>query len=323
MALTEHVGSWWGPIPSPDQGVWHLGPLPLRAYAFCIILGIFLAIWVTDRRWQARGGSAGTVGDIAIWAVPFGIIGGRIYHVVTEPAGVLRLGRRSLQRAADLERRPRHLGGRPLGALGAWIACRRRGIPLPPFGDALAPGAGAGAGHRSAGATGSTRSCSAARPTCPGDSRSTRRTGPPATPSSHLPPDVPLRVALAHRRRRDPGLGGPPVPDGPRPGLRALCPAYTVGRGLIETVRIDEANTIFGVRVNVWVSGICFAGALTYLVVSSRLRPGRETEDELEPRRTLEEDPVAGPSSADVAPVTDDGAEVAAGPVDEAEETKT
>ena len=98
---------------------------------------------------------------------------------------------------------------------------------------------------------------------------------------------------------------------------------YTVGRGLIETVRIDEANTIFGVRVNVWVSGICFAGALTYLVVSSRLRPGRETEDELEPRRTLEEDPVAGTSSADVAPVTDDGAEVAAGPVDEAEETKT
>ncbi len=49
-------------IPSPSEGVWHLGPFPLRAYALCIILGIFVAIWLTDRRWQARGGSPGTVG---------------------------------------------------------------------------------------------------------------------------------------------------------------------------------------------------------------------------------------------------------------------
>ena len=61
-------------IPSPDQGVWHLGPVPLRAYALCIIVGILVAVWLTDRRWKARGGSAGTVGDVAVWAVPFGIV---------------------------------------------------------------------------------------------------------------------------------------------------------------------------------------------------------------------------------------------------------
>ena len=72
-------------IPSPSRGVWHLGPFPLRAYAFCIIIGIVLAVVIGDRRWVARGGLAGTMGDVAIWAVPFGIVGGRLYHVITTP----------------------------------------------------------------------------------------------------------------------------------------------------------------------------------------------------------------------------------------------
>ena len=72
-------------FPSPADGVWHLGPLPVRAYALCIIVGIFLAIWVGDRRWVARGGRGGDVTEIATWMVPFGIVGGRIYHVITTP----------------------------------------------------------------------------------------------------------------------------------------------------------------------------------------------------------------------------------------------
>ena len=72
-------------FPSPSQGVWHLGPFPLRAYAFCIILGIGVAIWLGQRRWQQRGGDPAFVADVAVWAVPFGIIGGRIYHVVSSP----------------------------------------------------------------------------------------------------------------------------------------------------------------------------------------------------------------------------------------------
>ena len=72
-------------IPSPSQGVWHLGPIPIRAYALCIILGVVVAIWMGERRWAARGGVRGQVSDIAIWAVPFGLVGGRLYHVITDP----------------------------------------------------------------------------------------------------------------------------------------------------------------------------------------------------------------------------------------------
>src|SRR5688572_19509699 len=71
-------------IPSPPDGVWELGPLPVRAYALCIIAGVVVAVWMGERRWVARGGKPGQVSDIAVWAVPFGIIGGRLYHVITD-----------------------------------------------------------------------------------------------------------------------------------------------------------------------------------------------------------------------------------------------
>ncbi|MBH9879374.1 prolipoprotein diacylglyceryl transferase, partial [Clostridioides difficile] len=71
-------------IPSPPQGVWHLGPIPIRAYALCIIAGIIAALVIGDRRWEQRGGERGVIYDIALWAVPFGLVGGRLYHVMTD-----------------------------------------------------------------------------------------------------------------------------------------------------------------------------------------------------------------------------------------------
>ena len=127
-------------IPSPSEGVWHLGPVPIRAYALCIIAGIVLAIWIGERRWVARGGRPGEVSDLAIWAVPFGLVGGRLYHVITDwhlyfgedqnPVTALYVWRGGLG----------IWGAIAFGGVGAWIACRRRGIPLPAFADALAPG---------------------------------------------------------------------------------------------------------------------------------------------------------------------------------------
>jgi len=72
-------------IPSPSQGVWHLGFVPIRAYAFAILAGIVVAILVCRARWVERGGNADDVLEIALWAVPFGIVGGRLYHVITTP----------------------------------------------------------------------------------------------------------------------------------------------------------------------------------------------------------------------------------------------
>jgi prolipoprotein diacylglyceryl transferase len=128
-------------IPSPSQGVWHLGPIPLRAYALFIIVGIVVALVLGDRRWEARGGQRGVIYDIALWAVPFGLIGGRLYHVMTDwrtyfgddgagLAGALRIWDGGLG----------IWGAVALGGVGAWIGCRQHGIPLPAFGDAIAPG---------------------------------------------------------------------------------------------------------------------------------------------------------------------------------------
>src|SRR5664279_1797359 len=72
-------------IPSPSQGVVHLGPLPLRGYALCIAVGVIVGVLLAERRMRARGAPAGTAADIATVAVPFGIVGARLYHVITTP----------------------------------------------------------------------------------------------------------------------------------------------------------------------------------------------------------------------------------------------
>jgi prolipoprotein diacylglyceryl transferase len=127
-------------LPSPTQGVWELGPLPLRAYALCIVAGIVAAVLLTEKRWVARGGAPGEVLDIAVWAVPFGIIGGRLYHVISSPRAYFGEGGDPLKAFAIWEGGLGIWGAIALGGVGAWIACRRRGIPLPAFADAVAPG---------------------------------------------------------------------------------------------------------------------------------------------------------------------------------------
>ena len=136
-----HVTTWLAYIPSPPRGVWHLGPLPIRAYALFIITGIVVALLIGDRRWAARGGQRGVIYDIALWAVPFGLIGGRLYHLATDWQTYL--GPSGAGSGAALRIWDGGLGiwgAVALGGVGAWIGCRRRGIPLPAFVDAIAPG---------------------------------------------------------------------------------------------------------------------------------------------------------------------------------------
>ncbi|HYN74881.1 MAG TPA: prolipoprotein diacylglyceryl transferase [Candidatus Limnocylindria bacterium] len=297
MIVARWTGSTWPTsIPSPDQGVWHLGPFPLRAYALCIILGIFVAVWVTDRRWQARGGSAGTVGDLAIWAVPFGIIGGRVYHVITSPQAYFGDGGNPVDALRIWNGGLGIWGAVAFGALGAWIACRRRGIPLPPFGDAVAPGL---ALAQAIGRWGNWFNQELyGRPT---DLPWGLEIDPAFRPEGYADATtfhptflyeslwlvaVAGIVVWADRRFT--------MGHGRVFALYVLL--YTAGRGVIETVRIDEANTILGLRVNLWVSGLVFVAAAIYLVVSARLRPGRESEIEPGP---------AGLTSAEETPSDD------------------
>ncbi|WP_421845288.1 prolipoprotein diacylglyceryl transferase [Mycobacterium sp.] len=128
-------------FPSPPRGVWHLGPLPIRAYALFIIAGILVTLLIGDRRFVARGGERGVVYDIALWCVPFGLVGGRLYHLATDWQTYF--GQDGAGMAAALRVWDGGLGiwgAIALGVVGAWIGCRRRGIPLPAFLDALAPG---------------------------------------------------------------------------------------------------------------------------------------------------------------------------------------
>lgn len=136
--MTETILAY---IPSPAQGVWHIGPVPIRAYALCIISGIVAALIIGDRRWVARGGEPGVIYDIALLAVPFGLVGGRLYHVMTDWKTYFGDGGAGLGAAFRIWDGGLGIWGAvALGAVGAWIACRMRDIPLPAFGDAIAPG---------------------------------------------------------------------------------------------------------------------------------------------------------------------------------------
>ena len=126
-------------LPSPSQGVWHLGPVQVRAYALCVIAGIGVGVWLADRRWQARGGQPGLISEIALWAVPFGIVGARLYHVATDPELYFTAGKHPIEALYIWRCGLGIWGGVAAGALGAWIACRRRGVRLVEVADVMAP----------------------------------------------------------------------------------------------------------------------------------------------------------------------------------------
>ncbi len=126
-------------IPSPPQSVWHLGPLPIRAYALAIMVGIVVAVWIARRRWAERGGDPDTVLEIAFWAVPFGIVGGRIYHVISSPDAYFGVGGDPVRALYIWEGGLGIWGAIALGAVGAWIGARRQGVSFAVFADVVAP----------------------------------------------------------------------------------------------------------------------------------------------------------------------------------------
>ena len=127
-------------IPSPTHAVWHVGPIPIRAYALCIVAGIFVALAVTVRRWRARGGTDEDVWDVAGWAIAFGIIGGRVYHVVTDGEKYFGTGKHPVDALKIWDGGLGIWGAIAFGMLGGWIGCRRKGMRLTAFADAAAPG---------------------------------------------------------------------------------------------------------------------------------------------------------------------------------------
>ncbi len=263
-------------IPSPSQGVWHLGSVPIRAYALCIVAGIFAGYWLGRRRWVARGGDPDVIGDIVMWAVPFGLVGSRIYHVITDYELYFGSGRHPLDALKIWHGGLGIWGGVAFGALGAWLACRRHNVSFLATADVLAPGVVL------AQAIGRW-----------GNYFNQELFGRPSTSPWAL------KIDLAHRpegftqyatfhptflyeclwnlgvmalvlfadRRFKLGHGR---------AFALYVAGYTAGRAWIESMRIDTVNHVLGLRLNVWVSILVFVAAVAFFVISARRWPGRE-----------------------------------------------
>ena len=318
-------------FPSPSQGVWHLGPLPIRAYALFIIAGIVAALLIGDRRWEARGGERGVIYDIALWTVPFGLIGGRLYHLATDWRTYWGPGGAGLGAAIRIWDGGLGIWGAvALGAVGAWIGCRRHGIPLPAFADALAPGVILA---QAIGRLGNyfNQELYGRETTLPWGLEIFYR----RDPSGYIDPhsldgistgqvalvvqptflyeliwNVLIFAALIYADRRlTLGHGR----------LFALYVAgYCVGRFCVELLRDDTATHIAGIRINSFTSTFVFIGAVVYLMAAPK---GREDPESLRGNQYVDEEsaePEPADESATVAAAAAAGAVGAAAGADDA-----
>ena len=259
-------------LPSPSRAVWHLGPVPVRAYAICIVLGVLIALLVADRRYRRIGGRAGLILDVATLAVPFGLIGARAYSVITNYQ--LYVGHRhdwtDILRIWD--------GGIGIpgaiaaGALGAWIACRRAGVAFAPVAGAAAPGLAFG---QAVGRWGNWFGQQLyGRPT-------TLPWGVEIAPEQRVRGyenfatfqpaflyesiwDVLVGLLVIYAVRRF-------LLTGDR-AFALYAGAYAIGGFLTQSLRIDPSHHVLGLRVNQLVMAVVFAAAVAYLYLTRRKR---------------------------------------------------
>jgi prolipoprotein diacylglyceryl transferase len=273
-----------GYIPSPTQGVWHVLGFPIRAYAMCILLGIMVAVVITDRRLRSRGGRQGLAYDVAVWAVPFGIVGGRLYHVITTPAPYFGSGGHPVRSLYIWEGGLGIWGAIALGAVGALIACRRHGVPWPVVADAAAPGILVAQGIGRVGnwfnneLYGRATDLPWALKVYDWDEsagHAVHGNGAPVVDGFYHPTFLYEALwafagaALIVWLDRKFTLGHGRV-------FALYMIVYTVGRAWIEALRIDPAGHILGLRLNLWTSAFVFLIGVVGFVVSARRHPGRE-----------------------------------------------
>ncbi|GAB3940866.1 prolipoprotein diacylglyceryl transferase [Corynebacterium tapiri] len=269
-------------IPSPPQGVWHLGPLPIRAYALCIITGILVALWLTLRRYKERGGNPDDVWDAAIVAVPAGIVGGRLYHVITDAPKYFGEGKNPWQAFNITAGGLGIWGAIALGSIAVWLLFKYKQVPLAPFADAVAPGVVLAQGIGRLGNWFNQEIYG--RPTdvpwaleiyyrvdeqgnfAPLTGHSTGEIISVVHPTFLYELLWNVLVCLfllwADRRFR---LGNGSV-------FVLYVAGYTLGRFWVELMRDDAATMILGQRVNTWVSLIVFLSAVVVFIVMKKRR---------------------------------------------------
>lgn len=271
-------------IPSPTEGVLWLGPVPLRAYALCILAGVVVATMIAGRRLEARGYSRDAATGVALWIVPFGIVGGRLYHVITTPQPYFGDGGHPLDAFKVWEGGLGIWGAVALGALGAWFGARCEGVPFAVLADAVAPALpvaqamGRFGNYFNNELYGRRTDVPWALEIHQWDMSAGKAvvdsTGAPVVLGTFHPTFLYealwcLLIALVIWRVSDAGL----LRRGQAFALYVML--YPVGRMLVELMRSDFANRILGLRVNVWVCGIVF---LLGLALFLRLRHAPDDE---------------------------------------------
>ena len=293
-------------IPSPDP-VWsqlNVGPLTIHTYALCLLAGIAAAAYITDRRLRARGAAPGLALDIAMWAVPIGIVGARIYHVLTHLGDFTGPGVDPWAWVRIWEGGNALFGSLLGGAVGVWIGCRQTGLRFGSFADALAPGLLVA---QAIGRLGNyvNQELFGLPTTLPWglEIRPDAPMFPPGTPEGTLFHPlflyemiwnligVALLLTIERRvSRRNAAL------ENPGPGLRwgrmfgLYLIWYGLGRSWLEAIRIDPTSDApLGVPANIWTSGAAILFGIAIIVVQGRrhsepepsvYQPGREPVDE-------------------------------------------
>ena len=282
-------------IPSPTVAAWSIGPVTVRAYAICILVGIVIAVWTTQRRLEDRGGRPGQAIDVAAWAVPFGIVGGRIYHVITTPQPYFGEHGHVVDALKIWQGGLGIWGAIALGAVGAWLGCRQQGISLLVFSDAAVPGV---ALAQAIGRWGNwfnnelygrqtdlpwglvihewDQSAGRAVTDAQGHAVVLGTYHPTFLYESVFCLLLALGLVLADRRWR--------LAPGQILGLYVA--GYPLGRVVIETMRSDFANHVLGLRVNIWTSLIVFLLGVGIFVVCGR----RARDSALTSAESTEED---------------------------------
>ncbi len=264
-------------IPSPTISALDLGPFTFHLYALCIIVGIAIAIWLGDKRFRARAiNGTSVVSEVAITAVPFGIIGGRIYHVITSPDAYFGANGHPLDAFKIWQGGLGIWGAISLGAVAAWFRYSQlaKKIELPPFAiflDSLVPGVlfAQAIGRfgnwfnvelfgRPLQAPWALEVPFRFRPT----GYSEFETFHPTFLYESIWCTLLAFVLIKYGLRFKPGQMFT---------LYAL--GYSIGRLVIESIRIDTAHTIAGLRLNIWVSIlVIISAAITFARQSKKVQ---------------------------------------------------
>ena len=243
--------------------------MKFRAYGLCIALGVVVAARFAGRRWAARGGKPDDLTAVLTWAVPAGVAGARLYHVATDWKSfrgrcfdVLKIWQGGLG----------IWGGIGLGVIVGLVVAKRRGLPLGPLLDTVAPAIPLGQAIARWGNWFNIELFGG--PTSlpwglqvPPSKRPSRFASSPTFHPAFLYESLwnLLVVALVLLVERRAHRSGKRLPNGTL--FAAYAALYTFGRFWIERIRIDTASKLAGLRINEWTSMIVFTVAVVVLVV--------------------------------------------------------